>query len=259
MKMTLPDTPRWREISGQAFVDSLLVKGTGRFGDATEACQAFALYYDLVPPEERDMAIDRLAAAIIDDNGGHVSAGIFGTKMLFNVLADNGRGDVAFTMANQRDYPSWGHMLANGATTLWEEWDGNIHASFNHPMFGSPTEWFFRGVAGINHHPDAVGFDHIVIRPQPAGSLTWAKGEYESVRGLISSGWEIADGVLTLTVTVPVNTTAEVHVPAASVEDVKEGDSPAAEVPGIKFLRMEHGAAVFGVGSGTYVFAVPHR
>lgn len=243
----------------QVFIDDQLEEGTGRFGDATEACQTFALYYDLVPPEERDMALDRLVAAIMDDNDGHVTSGIFGTKMVFNVLADNGRGDVAYTMTNQRDYPGWGNMLANDATTLWEEWDGNKGASYNHPMFGSPTEWFFRGVAGINPGPDAAGFDQIVIRPEPAGTLTWAKGQYESVRGLISSSWEIADGAITLNVTVPVNTTAEVHVPAARAEDATEGGVPAADVPGIEFLRMEHGAAVFGVGSGTYTFTAPHE
>jgi alpha-L-rhamnosidase len=148
-------------------------------------------------------------------------------------------------------------MLNNGATTLWETWRGNINESYNHPMFGAPTEWFFRAVAGINHHPDAVGFDRIVIRPQPAGSLTWAKGEYESVRGLISSEWVIRDGIFTLTVTVPVNTTAEVHIPAASAAEVKEGRLPAADVPGIEYLRMENDAAVFGVGSGIYVFSAP--
>ena len=84
---------------------------------------------------------------------------------------DLGRADVAYTIANQRTFPGWGHMLENGATTLWEHWEFSDNTfSHNHPMFGSVSEWFYRVLAGINAAPGAVGFDKIIIRSVPDGA-----------------------------------------------------------------------------------------
>ena len=140
-----------------------------------------------------------------------VSTGIFSTQMLFDVLRLNDQNELAYTIANQRDYPGWGFMLQRGATTLWETWKYPDNApSQNHPMFGSVSEWFYRSLLGIN--PALPGFKKSVIKPQPAGDLTWAKGSYRSVMGTITSDWKKSGDRFELKVSIPPNTTAEVWI-----------------------------------------------
>ena len=117
-------------------------------------------------------------------HNNHVSSGIFGIKMMFDVLSEINRNDLTYEVANQKDFPGWGYMLSKGATTLWESWSysDNVYSQ-NHPMFGSIDEWFFRSLLGIN--PGSPGFEKIIIKPQPAGDLSWAKGSYHSVKGKI--------------------------------------------------------------------------
>ena len=106
-------------------------------------------------------------------------------------------------------------MLENGATTLWEHWAMSDNTySHNHPMFGSVSEWFYKGLGGINPAPDAIGFDKILIKPQPVAGLSWVKTSYESVRGKIISEWQKDGEKLKLHVRVPVGTSAIVWVPA---------------------------------------------
>jgi alpha-L-rhamnosidase len=146
-----------------------------------------------------------------------------------------------------------------GATTLWERWEqltGSGMNSHNHPMMGSVSSWFYKYLAGINSDPQGPGFKRIIIRPYPVGDLNWVRSEYTSMYGLIRSSWRKEDGTFRLSVTIPVNTTASVYVPAIDATHVQEGGKPAANVPGVKWLRDEHGAVVFEIGSGNYEFAV---
>lgn len=241
------------EIKG-AFNRRFLKPGTGRYDIGSQACQAFALFYNLVPEDERQRALDVLIADA-SKHEDHLTTGIFGTKYLLAALTGAGRADVAFRIVNQRTFPGWGHMLEQGATTLWEHWEFSDDTySHNHPMFGSVSEWFFKALAGIQPAPDAVGFDKVIIKPQPVGDLRWVQAYHDTVRGRIASEWQKADGKFTLRVAVPVGAKASVHVPAAGPDRVKEGGRPAASAEAIRFLRMEQGAAVFAVGSGEYEF-----
>ena len=126
---------------------------------------------------------------------------------------------LAYTIANQKDFPGWGYMLANGATTLWESWEKPESSSMNHPMFGSIDEWFYKSLLGIN--AAAPGFKKIIIKPQPA-ELTWAKGSYQSIYGEIKTDWKKDAGFFQLKVTIPVNTTAEIWLPAKENETITE-------------------------------------
>lgn len=237
-----------------AFNRKFLAKGTGRYDAATQACQAFALYLGLVPADEQARALDVLVADIAK-NGDHLTTGIFGTKYMLAALTDAGRADVAYRLVNQRTFPGWGHMLEQGATTLWEHWEFSDNTfSHNHPMFGSVSEWFYKALAGIQPAPDAVGFDRILIKPQPVGDLQWARATHNTVRGRISSAWEKVNGKFKLTIGIPANARAEVHVPARDAGRVTEGGRAAARSRGVTFLRMEGNAAVFAVGSGHYEF-----
>lgn len=238
----------------KAFNDRFLKRGTGQYDIGSQACQAFALFYNLVPEDERQRALDVLIADLAKHEH-HLTTGIFGTKYLLAALTDAGRADLAFRIVNQRTFPGWGHMLEQGATTLWEHWEFSDNTfSHNHPMFGSVSEWFFKALAGIQPAPDAVGFDTIVIKPQPVGDLRSVQAYHDTVRGRIASEWQRADGKLTLRVAIPVGAEAIVHVPVTDPNRVKEGGRPAGSVPGVRYLRVEEGAAVFAIGSGEYEF-----
>ena len=257
------DAARYERLAGgirTAYLQRFLTPGTGTFSPTTQAGQAFALYTGLVPPGEKDAALSVLLKKVKEDGRGHLSTGIFGTKFMLDVLSGSGHADAAYGIVGRRTFPGWGYMLENGATTLWEHWEGSDDTfSHNHPMFGSVSDWFFKWLAGIQPCPDAVGFDRIAIRPQPAAGLTWVKAFYDSMRGRISSEWKTEGGRFVLTVTIPANTTAEVHVPASDPSAVIEGDRPAKSVPGLLYKGIERGAAVFSVGSGTYIFSSEFR
>ncbi len=237
-----------------AFNRRFLTRGTGRYDAATQACQSFALYHGLTPSEEQAVALDVLVADV-GKHDNHLTTGIFGTKYMLNALTDGGRADVAYRLVNQRTFPGWGHMLELGGTTLWEHWEFSDNTfSHNHPMFGSVSEWFYKALAGIRPSPDAVGFDKIIIKPQPVGDLRWVRATHNTVRGKISSAWEKKDGKFRLSIVIPVNAIADVYVPARDAAHVTEGGRTINKARGVKFLRMEGDAAVFAVGSGSYEF-----
>ena len=165
--------------------------------------QAFALYSDLLPasdqPKARDKALDFLLANIHGERKNHLSTGIMGTKFMLDVLSREGHADVACGMVSQTNFPSWGWMLANGATTLWEHWaiSDNTYSQ-NHPMFGSVSQWFINWLGGIQPAPGSVGFDHILIRPQFVKDLTWVRSSHTCMFGKIVSNWRRTDGEIAL-------------------------------------------------------------
>ena len=238
-----------------AFNRKFLQPGTGRYDTATQACQAFALYLDLVPPAEQERALAILVRDIEDAHAGHLTTGIFGTKFMLHALADSGRAEVAFRVVNQSTFPGWGYMLEHGATTLWEHWEFSDNTySHNHPMFGSVSEWFYRVLAGINPAPDAVGFDKIIIRPQPVGDLKWVKASYDSAHGKVVSEWRLDAGKFNLRVRVPVGATATVILPAKDGTPVTESGKPLEQASGVRRLTAVSGQAVVAIGSGQYEF-----
>ncbi len=189
---------------------------------------------------------------------GHLTTGIFGTKFALDVLSAEGHAQAVFDIVTQDSYPGWGHMLANGATTLWEHWALSENTySHNHPMFGSISEWFFKWLGGIQPDPEAVGFDRIVIRPQLVEGVEWVRSSYRSVRGEIVSNWSRTREVIEWQITIPVNATATIFLRADSLDQIQEGRAtlvPARRAEGVRDARMEGSAAVFTVGSGTYRF-----
>src|SRR5208283_6107097 len=174
---------------------------------------------------------------------------------ILNTLTDHGRADVAYRMASQKDLPGWGWWIEQGATTLWEQWNGT--ESRNHIMFGDVSAWFYKALAGINPDPAASAFKHFVIKPNVVGGLTSAEACYDSVRGRIVSDWAVEHGHFKLTVTVPANATATVWVPTSDASSVVEGGRPALKADGVLDYRVQAGRAVFEVGSGTYHFTAP--
>ncbi len=233
----------------RAIVRKYFVPGTGRFDNGTQSAQLFALWYALSP--EPDKTFQELIKEL-ERHQWHPSSGIFGVKMMFDVLRERERNDLAFTIATQKEYPGWGFMLGNGATTLWETWSyPENFPSQNHPMFGSVDEWFYRSLLGIN--AAAPGFEKIVIKPQPVNALTWAKGQYRSIRGMIRSDWKVDNGKLLLQVTIPPNSRAEIWIPTKTGSRVTESGKEVMQV------RHQNGFAIVEIGSGDYIFEAPYN
>jgi len=241
----------------EAIVNKFEDKNTGKFEKGTQSAQLYALWAGLIKEGDDAKVFDALVAAF-KQRDWHLSTGIFGTKMLFDVLRKRDQQEMAYRIANQRTFPGWGHMIERGATTLWETWKESDNTfSKNHPMFGSVSEWFYRSLLGIN--AAAPGFKKIIIKPQPAGDLTYAKGSYNSVYGKIGSDWVIRDGQFHLKVTIPANTRAEIWIPVAAGGAIKEGGKRVADVKDIKQLRQENGYAVIETGSGNYAFETAYK
>jgi alpha-L-rhamnosidase len=255
------DAKKFRELheSIKAAFNEAYVAPDGKIMGDTQTCYLLALHMGLLPEELRSTAADHLVRTI-EREDWHLSTGFAGVGYLCPVLTEAGYTDVAYRLLNNETYPSWGYTIRNGATTIWERWDGwteehgfqspNMN-SFNHYSLGSVGEWLYRYVAGIDL--GAPGYGHIVIRPRPGGGLTHARGEYDSVRGRISSAWKIEGDRFELEVAIPPNTTATVHVPVA--DGVSEGGKPVEEVEDVELLGAGEGETVLSVGSGRYEFA----
>jgi len=180
-------------------------------GDSVQ--EAFPLLTGVVPAEFRKDVMEKLENTLHVQNGGHLDTGMHGTYFLLKYLMEAGRNDLVYEMTNTKDYPGWGYMLANGATTSWEGWTGQSHI---HDTLISIGAWFTEGLAGIRSDGKSPGFKHFVIKPAVVGNLTFVKAKYGSIHGEIVSDWRIENGTFRLNVTVPPGTTATVFVPGES-------------------------------------------
>jgi alpha-L-rhamnosidase len=241
------------------------VSDDGRIRGESQTGYVIALHMDLVPESKRQAAADHLVE-LIKERDWHLSTGFLGTRDLLPVLSETGHLDVAYRLLNNDTFPSWGYQIKNGATTMWERWDsikpdGSFQDvgmnSFNHYAYGAVGDWMYRNIAGIQQDPDNPGYRHIIIKPLPGGGLTSARGAYESVYGKIVSDWrKEEDNIFRQHISIPVNTTATVYIPADSKWAVTESDQFAHLAEGVRFVGMEEGNAVFNVGSGDYQFVV---
>ena len=239
------------EVIRKAFNEKFYDAASGLYTGNCQTSQATALYQGLAQPEEDGKILATLLTEI-DNHNGHLDCGILGTKYLLHVLTDRGRVDVAYKIATQRTFPSWGHWIEQGATTLWEDWHGG--ASLNHIMFGDISAWFYEALAGINPDPDNPGFKHIIIRPRPVDDLKWARAEHVSMYGRIRSAWTKQNGKFTLEIEIPANTTATVYIPYADAGKITENGKPVSHADGVKLIGSEDGCTVLSVGAGTYKF-----
>jgi alpha-L-rhamnosidase len=230
-------------------------KAAGSYGIDEQAYYVMPLLAGVTPESERPALLQKLEKNILEKNKGHLDTGMLGTYFMMEHLRAIGRNDLVFTMFNQTSYPGWGHMLEQGATTLWEQWNG--FWSHIHSCFTSPDNWFYQGLAGIQTDPSAPGFKNTIIKPAVVGDVSWVKSHHDSPYGRIVSNWKCEGKKLTMEVTIPPNSTATVFVPAKDAASVTESGKPAGEAEGVKFLRMENNAAVYAVGSGDYQFQSP--
>ncbi len=244
----------------KAFNDRFFNKYEVQYSNNSHTVNILALAFDLVPDQYRDKIVDNLMQKILGTSEGHVGNGIVGGQWLMRLLTDTGHGDVAWLLAKQDTYPSWGYMVRQGATTIWELWNGD-HGdpdmnSGNHVMLlGDLIIWFYEDLAGISPDPQNPGFKHLIMKPLVMEDLQFVKASYHSIYGHIRSGWQKSDGKFLWDVSIPANTTATVFVPTADREQVLESSRPVNESEGVTFQRWEGNYAVYEVLSGDYTFA----
>jgi alpha-L-rhamnosidase len=231
----------------KAFNDKFFNKTTKEYDTGSQTANSMAVYMKLVEPEYKAAVVDNIVKDVRNHNNS-LTAGDIGYRYLLKVLDDEGRSDVIFDMNNRSDVPGYGYQLAKGATALTESWQALSGVSNDHFMLGHIMEWFYAGLAGIKPADDAVAYNKIIIRPEPVGDITSAKGSYHSVYGTIKSEWKKQANEFDMFVEIPANTTAVVYIPAkASAKITEHGKT-------LPVVKRENGRALIKVGSGTYYF-----
>lgn len=208
------------EISRQAFQREFWNPVSGGYGSNNQACNVLALYFDLVPGALRPAVVKNLVEDI-HSHDDHLTTGNLCTRFIFDVLTTEGHVDLAFRLLTQTTYPSWGYMLENGATTVWERWEkatGSGMNSHNHPMYAAVDAWLYRAVGGLqpddNLAVEGAAFERFRVYPMLAGLLRHGRASLETVKGRIEVDWNLEKkGELRIDVDVPVGSRAEIFVP----------------------------------------------
>jgi alpha-L-rhamnosidase len=242
------------------------VTPAGLVTGGTQTAYVLALHFDLLPEALRAPAAEALVGDV-RERGWRLSTGFVGSPYLPHVLTAAGRLDVAYRLLQQTAWPSWLYAVTQGATTIWERWDGWTRDrgyqtaamnSFNHYAYGAVGAWLYQVVAGIEVDPARPGYQHAVLRPRPGGALTAAAGTLETVYGRLESDWHLDGGVFRWHVAVPPNATATVYVPAPGGAAVTLDGRPPEEVEGVTPGGRDDAGAVYEVGAGDYRFAAPY-
>ncbi len=240
----------------EAFNKKFWDESKGGYGTNNQSCNSFAIFLG-APTKEQ---LPRVVANLVKDvkeRGFHLTTGNLCTKYLLEALTEHGELETAYKIATQTTYPSWGYMLANGATTLWERWEyetGGSMNSHNHPMMGSVGSWLYKYIAGILPDISNPGFGKFILKPYIPRELQQGGASYQSVKGEIRSEWKKSKDRIEYKVQIPANSIATVFIPTSDPQSITEGARRMNRLPGAKFLRLEGSWAVYEIGSGNYTF-----
>lgn len=227
-------------------------KENGIYGNGSQTALACAIYQGLAG-DHLSETLNSLVA-LVEANDNHLDCGILGTKYLINALLDNGRGDVAYRIINQRTFPSWGYWVEQGATTLWERWDGEN--SRNHPMFGDVGAWFYRALGGIRYNENAPGFKEVTLKPIFPKDIDWAEVTHESRYGQIESSWKRVGKRIQWRLVIPANTTATAFLPIGEASKLWEnGKLVSSKDPNILVQSRSGNEKVVALKSGAYTIS----
>lgn len=242
-----------RAAFNDAFLDhdAGYYRGTGDRG-YRQTHNVLAVQHGLVPDDATARRVVDSIVADVRSRGTTLNTGVLGTKWLLPVLTRYGHADVAYELAVQTAYPSWGYMIENGATSMWEHWSLEAR-SYGHYFLGTVDDWFYQHVAGLQASPD-TGFRDLTVAPAVTEHLDRASASVRTPFGTAASAWHRSGRRLRLTVTVPVGTTATVRVPSGEPQAVTEQGRPLSRAEGVTEVTYEADAAVVRVGSGTYTF-----
>ncbi len=222
---------------------------SGRLVSSTQAAYAIGLVFGIVETDKVPIISKRLA----DDVSyfGHLTTGFLGTPVLNFALSDFGNTELAYQLLHNERYPSWLYAVTQGATTIWERWDGikpdgtfqtTGMNSFNHYAYGAIGDWLYSRVAGIDIDPENPGFKNIIFRPEIGGKLTHANAAIECMYGKVSAGWKLEGDLVTYTIEIPANCIGEFEI----------GNKQQIQVNGKK---TEHLAETIKLTSGKHVIS----
>ncbi len=194
-----------------AFNNKYLNKETGIYGNGVQTELSVPLYWGLVPEELKAKVATNLAKRVEADNN-HLDVGLLGTKAILNALSENGYADVAYKVASQETFPSWGWWIANGATTLYENWpiDAKSDISMNHIMFGEIGAWLYKGIGGIKPDASQAGFKNIILAPNFVENLNHFEASHDAPQGKIVSSWKRVGTKILYNIIIPANATATI-------------------------------------------------
>lgn len=229
-----------RDKAAEAFHRELYDPATGSYGKFGSNVMALKLG---VPAERKAKVVKALRDNIAEVND-HLDTGIVGTRYLCEILVENGLEDLAYKIINQRDFPSFGWWIEQGATTTWEQWDGGN--SRNHPMFGGGIGWFYRDLAGLE--ATDAGYRSFEVRPVLPEGLEWVRYSHNTTYGEIDIKWQRKAEDFTLSCVVPVGSTATIWVPFSGAEPKVKLDK------NMIFKGVRDGYVLYKVKSGSYTF-----
>jgi alpha-L-rhamnosidase len=236
----------------KAINDKFLNSATGIYASGFQTELAAPLFWGVVPDDKIAIVAANLAKKVEADNF-HLDVGLLGTKALLNALSDNGYADIAYKVASQETYPSWGWWIVNGATTLYENWpiDAKSDISLNHIMFGEINAWYYKALGGMRPDPAFPGFKNTLLEPHFVKGLNHFEASHTGPYGTIISGWTRNREKLEYNVTIPANSTATLVLPAKSI---KENNLPIEKNPFIKITKADNSSLTLSLSSGSYHF-----
>ncbi|MFK7697116.1 family 78 glycoside hydrolase catalytic domain [Paenibacillus sp. HJGM_3] len=260
------EAARYEQLAGaiKAAFNRAYVDAEGRIKGDTQAAYVMAIAMELLPEPKRAFAVSRLLQ-LLEARDWHLSTGIHGTRWLLPVLVESGHEEVAYRLLMQTGYPSWFYSVLQGATTIWERWDGWTEErgfqrpgmnSFNHYALGSVGEWIFRFVGGIDLDEEVPGFKRIRIHPRIGGGLDYVRCQYDSIQGPIECSWRREADRLCLDVRLPAGTTGHVRLPGRPDQRMEESGLALSDSAGITVLERTPEATELEMGSGAYRFVV---
>lgn len=229
------------------------------YSNNTITANLLPLYFGICPDSLKEKVFANIYHKIRVESKDHISTGLIGTQYLMRGLTEYDNTNLAFKLAANTTYPSYGYMVANGATTIWELWNGNTADpgmnSQNHVMMlGDLLIWYYENLAGIRTDKTSVGFKKIIMKPSLPDNLHFVNASYKSMHGLIKSDWNKNDKSFEWTVSIPANTSATVYIPGRSLNDVLESGKELAKAEGVQSVKWENGSAIVQIGSGQYTF-----
>ncbi|HRG24870.1 MAG TPA: family 78 glycoside hydrolase catalytic domain [Chitinophagaceae bacterium] len=236
----------------------------GKLVSGTQTAYTLALQFDMLPEELRQTAAVRLVENV-KSYGYHLTTGFLGTPYLCHVLSRYGYADIAYRLLLQETYPSWLYPVKMGATTIWERWDGikpdstfqvPSMNSFNHYAYGAIGDWMYRVAAGLDTREEAPGYQQLRIEPHTGGSFTHLEARLNTNYGEAVSGWKISDHLLTLDISIPVNSSALIYLPSADLPAITENGIPVSGHKDLTIQGTENGKTVVKAGSGQYHFEI---
>jgi alpha-L-rhamnosidase len=234
--------------------EKYLNQETGMYGSGLQTELSVALHRGLVPDDLVPKVAENLAERVIADNK-HIDVGLLGTKTILNALSENGYADLAYEVAAQETFPSWGWWIVNGATTFYENWplDAESDISMNHIMFGEINAWYYKALGGIFPDENQPGFKNVILKPNFVPGLEHFEASHDGPYGTIVSSWKKQRGGVEYNVEIPANSTATLYLDDGKIQ---ENGEPLEKNEWIEIAERKDGKVVLKLKSGKYLFTI---